>query len=281
MSLVAMHDILIPARKNGVAVGAFEVWDLASVQMMVAAAEELDQPVILQLSPAEVEFAGLEDMTQIALYHARRARVPVALHLDHGDTFERVMQCINAGFTSVMLDASKRPFEENVAASREVVRVAHACGVTVEAELGRIGGSETGIDVSDDETALTDPDEAERFVAETGIDALAVAVGTVHGFYKGEPKIRLDLLEKIARKVSIPLVLHGGSGTPDDVVRKAIALGVAKVNICTEMLAAYVNRFIEHRNEKDFRFLIAHVFTAPVEAAKAVVLRKIRLLAGL
>ena len=281
MALTTMHDILIPARAGGYAVGAFEVWDLASVQIMIVAAEECSQPVILQLSPGEIELAGLEDTSQIALYHARRSTVPVALHLDHGDTFERVLQCIHHGFTSVMLDASHLPLEGNIAATREVVRAAHACNVTVEAELGRIGGSETGIDLDEDEAALTDPDEAETFVAETGIDALAVAVGTVHGFYKGEPNVRLDLLEEIAAKVSIPLVLHGGSGTPDDVVRKAISFGVAKVNICTEVVAAYVNRFIEHRGEPDFRYLTGHIFAAPAEAAKEVVLRKIRLLAGM
>jgi len=280
VSLTTMGEMLTTARAEGRAVGAFEVWGLASVQAAVSAAEECNRPVILQLSPYEIGFAGCSDVARIVIDHAWQASVPVALHLDHGDSFERVMQCIGAGFTSVMLDASHLPFEENIAATQEVVRAAHACGVTVEAELGRIGGSETSVDVSDDATALTDPDEAGDFVARTGIDALAVAVGTVHGFYKGEPKIRLDLLEKIAKKVAIPLVLHGGSGTPDDVVRRAIALGVAKVNICTEFLAAYVERFIAHRDEPDFRFLSDSVFTGPREAMRDVILRKIRLLSG-
>jgi len=280
MPLSSMHDMLIPARKSGTAVGAFEVWDLASVQMMIAAAEELSQPVILQMSPYEIKLAGVRDLAEIVISHARRATVPVALHLDHGDTFDRVLECIHAGFTSVMLDASHLPFDGNVAATREVVRAAHACGVSVEAELGRIGGSETGVDLTDDESALTDPDEAGAFVAETRIDALAVAVGTVHGFYKGEPNVRLPLLEKIAEEVSIPLVLHGGSGTPDDVVRKAVTLGVAKVNICTEVLAAWIDRFIAHRAEPDFRFFTVDIFSPPIAAAKEVVLEKIRLLAG-
>ena len=232
------------------------------------------------MSPYEIKLTGLEDLSQIVLYHARRATVPVALHLDHGDTFERVMGCIAAGFTSVMLDASQLPLAENIAATQEVVRAAHAAGVSAEAELGRIGGSETGVDLSDDESALTDPDEARAFVDATGVDALAVSVGTVHGFYKGEPKVRLDLLEKIAEKVSIPLVLHGGSGTPDDVVREAIRLGVAKVNICTEVLAAWIDRFIAHRGEDDFRFFTVDIFGPPAEAAKEVVRKKIHLLAG-
>ncbi|GAH12889.1 unnamed protein product, partial [marine sediment metagenome] len=142
MSLVTMLSILNDARKRKYAVGAFEVWNMESVQAVIAAAEDLNQPVILQIAPGEADHAGLEDISQIALYHARRAKVPVAVHLDHGDTFERVMQCINRGFTSVMLDVSHLPYEANLAATKEVVRVAHACGVTVEGELGRIGGEE-------------------------------------------------------------------------------------------------------------------------------------------
>jgi fructose-bisphosphate aldolase class II len=281
MSLVAMSQVLIPARRGGYAVGAFEVWNLESVQAVVSAAEGLSQPVILQVGPYEADFAGLEDISHIALYCARRARVPVVLHLDHGDTFERVMQCINHGFTSVMLDVSHLPYAENVAATKEVVRVAHACGASVEGELGRIGGGEAGTDVTDEDVHLTNPDQAFEFVNETGIDALAVAIGTVHGFYRSKPNIRLGLLEEIAEKVAIPLVLHGGSGTPDSDVRKAISVGIAKVNICTELVAAFADTFVNEHEEQDFRYNVPGVFTRPRAAAKKLVEEKIRLFSGL
>jgi len=281
MSLVPMSEILIPARRGGYAVGAFEVWNLESVQTVVAAAEGLSQPVILQVGPYEADYAGLEDISHIAVFHARRARVPVALHLDHGDTFERVMQCINHGFTSVMLDVSHLPYAENVAATKEVVRVAHACGASVEGELGRIGGEEAGIDVTNEDVHLTNPDQAIEFVNETGIDALAVAIGTVHRFYKSKPNIRLGLLEEIAERVPIPLVLHGGSGTPDTDVSKAVSIGIAKVNICTELVAAFADTFANEREEQDFRYNVPRVFTRPRAAAKKLVEEKIRLFAGL
>lgn len=281
MSLVPMSEILIPARRGGYAVGAFEVWNLESVQVVIAAAEELSQPVILQVGPYEADYAGLEDISDMAIFHARRARAPVALHLDHGDTFERVMRCINHGFTSVMLDVSHLPYAENVAATKEVVRAAHACGVTVEGELDRIGGAEADIEVTDEDAHLTNPDQALEFVNETGIDAFAVAIGTVHGFYRGKPNIRLGLLEKIATRVPIPLVLHGGSGTPEPDVRRAVSIGIAKVNICTEFVAAFVDTFVQERDEQDFRYNVPGVFTKPRAAARKLVEKKIRLFAGL
>ncbi len=281
MGLVAMSKVLIPARRDGYAVGAFEVWNLESIQAVVAAAVGLSQPVILQVGPYEADYAGLEDISLMALFHARRARVPVVLHLDHADTFERVMQCINHGFTSVMLDVSHLPYAENVAATKEVVRVAHACGVSVEGELGRIGGGESGIDVTNEDVHLTNPDQALEFVNETGIDALAVAIGTVHGFYKSKPNIRLGLLENIAAKVAVPLVLHGGSGTPDSDVSRAISLGVAKVNICTELVAAFADTFVDEQKQQDFRYNVPGVFIKPRAAAKKLVEQKIRLFAGL
>ena len=281
MSLVPMSEILIPARRGGYAVGAFEVWNLESVQAVVYAAEGLSQPIILQVGSYEADYAGLEDISHIAFFYARRAKVPVAIHLDHGDTFERVMQCISCGFTSVMLDVSHSPYAENVAATKEVVRVAHACGVSVEGELGRIGGEEAGIDVTNEDTYLTNPVQAVEFVNETGIDALAVAIGTVHGFYKSRPNIRLGLLEEIAKRVSIPLVMHGGSGTPDADVSKAISLGIAKVNVCTEVVAAFADTFVNEQKGQDFRYNVPGVFTKPRAAAKKLIEEKIRLFAGL
>ena len=281
MSLVAMKEILIPARADKYAVGAFEVWNLESVQAVIAAAEKLNQPVILQIGPFEADHAGLEDISHISLYHARRANVPVAVHLDHGESFERTMQCINHGFTSVMLDVSHLPYEENLAATKEVVHIAHAAGVTVEGELGRIGSEEVGIDVTDSDAHLTDPHEAVEFVKETGVDVLAVAIGTAHGFYKSKPNIRIELLKELADKISIPLVLHGGSGIALEVIRKTISLGIAKVNICTEFVAAFADRFVSEQKEEKFKYNVPGVFTKPRAAGQKLVEDKIRLFAGL
>jgi fructose-bisphosphate aldolase class II len=276
-----MDSLLKPAHTQGYAVGAFTVWGLASMQAVVRAAEELNQPVILQTGPLEIGYVGLRPLANLMLDSAQQAKVPVAVHLDHGNSFEMVMQCINQGFTSVMLDASHLPFHENVAAVKEIVRPAHACGITVEGELGRIGGEEAGINVTDSDAHLTNPDEAARYVEETGIDALAIGIGTVHGFYKSEPNIRLDLLERIAKKVSIPLVLHGGSGTPHEIVRKSIRLGISKINICTELVAAFNDTFVKEQKDKDFRYNIPGVFGKPRAAAIELVKQKIRLFAGL
>jgi len=281
MSLVAMKEMLVAARAGKYAVGAFEVWNLESVQAVIAVAEQLNQPVILQIGPYEIDHAGLEDISHIALYHARRAKVPAVVHLDHGDSFERTMQCINHGFTSVMLDVSHLSFKENLTATKEVVRIAHAAGVTVEGELGRIGGEEAGIDVTDSDAHLTDPAEAMHFVKETGIDVLAVAIGTAHGFYKSEPKIRIELLKKLADKISIPLVLHGGSGIAPEVIRETISLGIAKINICTEFVAAFSDTFVSEQSKTEFKYNVPGVFTKPRQAAKKLVEQKIRLFAGL
>jgi fructose-bisphosphate aldolase class II len=281
MSLVSMKGILVPARADKYAIGAFEVWNLESVQAVVAAAEQLNRPVILQIGPYEADHAGLEDISNIAMYHARRAKVPVAVHLDHGDSFERTIQCIHQGFTSVMFDVSHMPFEDNIAATKEIVRIAHATGVTVEGELGRIGGEEAGINVSDSDVHLTDPDQAVEFVKRTGIDVLAVAVGTAHGFYKSAPNIRIERLKQISQKVFIPLVLHGGTGIPAETITQTIALGIAKINICTDFVAAFANTFVSEQKEPGFKYNVPGVFTKPRAAATELVKQKIRLFAGL
>lgn len=281
MSLLTAGEILNVARQNNYGVGAFEVWNLESVQAVIAAAEKLKQPVIMQIGPYEADHAGLEDLSHVALYHARRAKIPVGLHLDHGESFERTMQCIHHGFTSVMLDVSHLPYQENLKVTKEIVRIGHAAGVSVEGELGRIGGEEAGIDVAKSDVHLTDPYEAVEFVKQTGIDFFAVAIGTVHGFYKGEPNIRLELLEKIAKIISIPLVLHGGSNTPSDIIQKAIKMGIAKINICTEFVKAFTDTFAGEQAEEDFKYNVPSVFTRPRAAGQELVEQKIRLFSGL
>ncbi len=281
MSLVTMDVLLREARGQGYAVGAFTVWGLASIQAVIAAAEELNQPVILQTGPLELNWTEARLLALLMRDAAQHAKIPAAVHLDHGNNLELVKCCIELGYTSVMLDASHLPFDQNVAAMREVVQAAHAGGVAVEGELGRIGGEEAGMNVQESDAHLTDPEEAAEYVEQTGVDALAVGIGTVHGFYKSKPNIRLDLLKRIAEKVSIPLVLHGGSGTPDEIVREAISLGIAKINICTELVAAYNDTMVRQQTDEDFRYNVPGIFTKPRTAAAELVKKKIRLFAGL
>jgi fructose-bisphosphate aldolase class II len=243
-----MEFLLRHARSNGYGVPAFNVNNLESIQAAVEAAEEEDSPLILMGWEGDLEYAGSEYFSALALAGAKKARVPVAIHLDHGSTFEWCMEAIRWGFTSVMIDASPLPFEQNVAVTRKVVEVGHAAGATVEAELGHI---ETGdVILTDEQLAknMTDPDEAVRFVEETGVDALAVAVGNAHGLYKYEPKLDFGRLETIVNKVNCFVVMHGGSGTPG--LPKAIQLGVTKVNIGTDIAVAFresVNRTLKDK----------------------------------
>ncbi|HHV56332.1 MAG TPA: class II fructose-1,6-bisphosphate aldolase [Firmicutes bacterium] len=242
MSLVTIAALMPQAEKEGYAVGAFNANNLEFVQAIVAAAERQKSPVIIQASQGAISYAGLEQITAMVRTAAQAATVPVALHLDHGTDFNQVMRCIRAGFTSVMIDGSKLPLQENIALVRRVVEVAHAVGVSVEAELGRIGGTEEHITVSDREAFFTDPDEAETFVKATGVDTLAVAIGTAHGPYKGEPKLDFERLEAIRARVGIPIVLHGSSGVPDEAIRQAVARGVRKINIDTDLRQGFTAR---------------------------------------
>jgi len=278
MSLVTIDKILVPAREQGYGVGAFEFWSLDSAQAVVEAAAEQNMPVILQTGKIECDFAkGARNLARIAKMVADEYDIPVALHADHVEDYDFICECIDAGFTSVMIDASSKPYEENVKLTRKVVETAKKAGVTVEAELGRLLGNEGTICVSDEEAAQTDPDQAKQFVEETGIDALAVAIGTAHGFYNFEPKINIQRLKQIAEKVSIPLVLHGGSGTPDDKVQEAITCGIAKINICTEFVAAFGKQYIATQGQPGYKYSIPGLFGPSKEAGKALAASKIKL----
>lgn len=240
MPLVSLEEVLRGAEAGKYAVGAFNCNNMEIVQAIGAAAANMQAPVVIQASQGAIKYAGLAYVTALIRVAAEDARVPVVMHLDHGTSFSQVMGCIRAGFTSVMFDGSALSLEENIAVTRRVVEVAHAVGVSVEAELGRIGGAEDGVAASEREAFFTDPDQAATFVAATGVDALAVAVGTAHGRYKGEPRLDFDRLQAIDAVVEVPLVLHGSSGVPDALVRRAIALGVRKVNIDTNIREAFV-----------------------------------------
>jgi len=248
LALLPLNILLADAEAGGYAVGAFNCNNMEIVQAIIAAAEAENAPVIMQASQGAIRYAGIGYIAAMAKAAAREARVPVALHLDHGTSFEQVMQCIRAGFSSVMIDGSALPLQENIALTRRVCEAARAVGVSVEAELGRIAGAEDDISVDEREAFFTSPDEARLFVEKTGVDALAVSIGTAHGRYRGTPQLDFNRLEKIRQVVDVPLVLHGSSGVPDDDIRRAIKLGVRKVNIDTNIREAFtlaVRRVLE------------------------------------
>lgn len=265
-------DILTHADENRYAVGAFNVNNMEIIQAIVGAADELQSPVILQASQGAIKYAGIEYITALAKLAAEKYSVPIALHLDHGTDFEEIIKCIRYGFTSVMIDASKYPLEENISKTKEIVKIAHSVGVSVEAELGKIGGTEEQIVVSDADVTYTDPNEAKIFVEETGVDSLAIAVGTAHGIYKGEPKIDFDRIKEIDSLVNIPLVLHGSSGVDYDSLRKAVQMGICKINIDTDIRASFakaVKNFVDaNPNEIDPRKILGPAREAMKEVVK-------------
>ncbi|MFA6807397.1 MAG: class II fructose-1,6-bisphosphate aldolase [Eubacteriales bacterium] len=250
MSLVPMKELLLKAQKGHYAVGAFNCNNMEIIQAIVAAAEKENSPVIIQASQGAIKYAGIEYIAGLTKIAADGASVPIALHLDHGTSFEQCMLCIRNGFSSVMIDGSKHPLEENIALTNKVIEVARPLGVTVEGELGKIGGTEDDISVSDREAFFTDPGEAERFVKETQVDALAVAIGTAHGQYKGVPKLDFERLKEIIKIISIPIVLHGSSGVPADAIREAVRIGVAKINIDTNIREAFTYEVRKEINAK-------------------------------
>ena len=245
MSLVSSTPMLQIARANGFAIGAFNVHTLEMLQAVAEAAAETESPVILQSTVGTVRHLGPEYIAAAAEVAARQTGVPMALHLDHCGDFDLIVRCIRAGYTSVMIDASSEPYADNARITRKVVEVARAAGVNVEAELGRVGGVEDDLSVADHERTLADPEECRRFVEETGVPTLAPAIGTAHGIYKGEPNIDFARIEKIAQAVSVPLVLHGGSGIPDDQVRRCVSLGMAKMNVATELRIVFTDAIKE------------------------------------
>ena len=253
MALVKMKDLLRRAEEKNIGCGAFSVGNMEMVRGAIRAAEELDTPIILQIAEVRLKNSPLHLMGPMMVQAAKEAKVDVAVHLDHGLTFETVDKALELGFTSVMLDASTLPFEENIAKVKTVVEKAQKYGATVEAELGLVGGSEDGS--CDHGIRCTDPDDAVVYARETGIDALAVAIGNAHGNYPVAPTLAFDVLEKIHEKVDIPLVLHGGSGITDKDFQRAISLGIRKVNIATasfNSLTAHVEKYMESTDKHNF-----------------------------
>ncbi|WP_205699910.1 class II fructose-1,6-bisphosphate aldolase [Cohnella luojiensis] len=277
MALVSSTPLLRKARAEGYCVGAFNVHTLEMLQAVVEAAEETKSPLIIQSTVGTVKHLGADYIAAAATVASNRSSVPIALHLDHCSDFGIIMQCIRAGYTSVMIDASHDPFDKNVAATRKVVEAAAAVGVNVEAELGRVGGVEDDIVVDERDALLADPDECAKFVELTGVHTLAPAIGTAHGIYKGDPNIDFDRIGRIASKVSIPLVLHGGSGIPENQVRKAVSLGMSKMNVATELRIVFSDAikevFAANPEENDPR-----KYMVPAKLAlKAAAIEKMRL----
>ncbi|HTW90469.1 MAG TPA: class II fructose-1,6-bisphosphate aldolase [bacterium] len=301
MSLVPGKDILSAANAKGRAVGAFNFSDLEFMQAIVAAAHARQTPVFLATSESAIEYAGLEYVVAMARAAAETTTVPLCLHLDHGRDPALIRRCINAGYTSVMIDASHLPFEENLRQTRAVVQMAHPAGVSVEAELGRLVGREDGVVVAEREALFVDPVEAARFVTETGIDSLAPAIGTAHGAFKfkGEPRLDFDRLRKVKEGTGgIPLVLHGASSVPQDLLEKcerygldvkgargvpeqdlaqAIKLGVNKVNVDTDLRLAFAAEVRHVFNEQPRDFDPRHYLGKARDAVKELVEQKIDL----
>lgn len=238
MALATTKEILWNAKRGGYAVAAFNIENMEMAQAVIGTAAEMKSPVIIQTTPGTVRYAGLRMLHAMVAAEAEKVNIPVALHLDHGDSYDLCVAALEAGYTSIMIDGSKLPFEENAAVTRSVVDLAEKLGIDVEGELGTVGGKEDSHVVNAGEKIYTDPDQAKEFAERTGVHSLAVAIGTAHGFYQGVPKLDFDRLKKISGLVSVPVVLHGASGVPDEAVRRSIELGICKVNFATELRAA-------------------------------------------
>ena len=277
MSLENMSEMLCKAGDEKYAVGDFNILDYNSTKAVVRAAEELNSPVIIQTSTKTVVFWGASAIILWLEELARPSKVPIALHLDHCKDLDLIRECIEAGWTSVMIDASSKPFMENLSLSREVVKMARPKNVTVEVELGAIVGVEDDIHVKEQDSHLADPAQAVKFCSEVEPDCFAPAVGTAHGLYKGEPKIAFDLIEEIAVKTNKPLALHGGTGLSEDVFKKCISLGCAKVNISTQLKYAFINGFVNYHKANDTEYNPLKVIEAQFNELREGIVEKIKL----
>ena len=253
MPLYSYDELLNKARKGHYAIGAFNVFAMEFLPSILQAAEEESAPVLLQINPIHFYLADLPEYIRYIKAQIGKTSVPVGLNLDHGVSREVILQGIQAGFPSVMFDGSRLPYAENIEKTRDIVAICKAIDVTVEAELGMLNDEGLELTSETQDRLFTDPDAAAEFVAETGVDALAVSIGNAHGFYKGEPKLDFERLQQISEKVPVPLVLHGGSGISEADLQKAISIGISKINIYTEMSAAALQRVKQlSENDKDF-----------------------------
>ena len=273
--ILSTREMLKKAQEGGYAVPAFNIHNLETLQVVIETAAELRSPVILAGTPSTIKYAGGEYIVAMAEVAAKDYDIPIAIHLDHFEEIDAIKHYVDIGFKSTMIDASHENYENNIRIVKEVVDYAHKFDATVEAELGRLGGQEDDLVVDEKDTMYTNPEQARDFVDKTGIDSLAVAIGTAHGLYKGKAKLDFDRLKEIREKVDIPLVLHGASDVPDELVKKAISLGICKVNVATDLKIPFSDAvkkyFIDNPTANDPR----KYMTPGKEAMKAIVKHKI------
>ena len=276
--LMNMKDLLTVAQKNHFAVPAFNIGSDQLLKAVMKTVKELKSPVILEMSPDEFNFVGYAQI-QAMLYEAAHTDVPVCIHLDHGDSYETVVRAIQAGMTSVMIDASKLPYEENVAITKKVVETAHIANVSVESELGTIGTTGNSIEGGTEGVIYTVPEEAKQFIEDTGIDTFSCAIGTAHGIYPKDmkPKLRIDILKDITDQVSVPLVLHGGSSNKDEEIAEAVKNGICKINISSDIKVAFYEQARKTLNENPGYREPLEIYPAAMEACGKVCADKIRL----
>lgn len=280
MPLVNIKPVLAEAKARGYAVAAFNPVDYASMKAMVKAAEELNAPVIIQSSAKTIKYYGHQAIYGWMQEIAGNSPVPVVLHLDHGKDLEMIKKCIDMGWTSVMIDGSHLPFEQNLAETRKVVDWATAARIGVEAEIGQILGVEDDMVVSEEESIYTDPNEAEKFCRELDLSAFAAAIGTAHGYYKGEPKVQFGLIEEINKRTKVPMALHGGTGLSDEIIQRCIKLGCAKINISTNLKHVFIDSFVDYHREKPKDYEPLRVLEAQYTALKQLFKEKIAQFGG-
>lgn len=280
--LLNMSQMLAVAKEHHFAVGAFNVTESNLFRTVVEAAEENDAPAIVEIHPEELAYCK-DDLLRYVIARVSNSSTPFVVHLDHGDSIESVMRAVRAGFSSVMIDGSALPFEQNIEKTAEAVRYCHMVDVSVEGELGTIGNTGTSVEGGMTKVRYTDPQDAREFVERTGVDTLAVAIGTCHGLYpKGvTPKLRMDVLEQIKQVVDVPLVLHGGSGNPDAEVAEAVSIGIQKVNISSDYKSAFFEKAREILAQPDSGWEPNAIFPPCIEAAKEVVTRKMNLFSSI
>lgn len=275
--ILSTREMLKKAQKEGYAVPAFNIHNLETLKVVVETANELKSPVILAGTPSTIEYAGGDYLVSMAKVASEKYDIPIAIHLDHFEDVEKIKGYVREGFNSTMIDASHEAYEDNIRIVSEVVEYAHKFDATVEAELGRLGGQEDDLVVDEKDAMYTNPEQARDFVEKTGIDSLAVAIGTAHGLYKGKAKLDFDRLKEIRAKVDVPLVLHGASDVPDELVKKAIELGICKVNIATDLKIPFSDAVKRYFNDNPNANDPRKYMTPGKEAMKEIVKHKILL----
>ena len=275
--ILSTREMLLKAQKEGYAVPAFNIHNLETLQVVAETAMEMRSPVIIAGTPSTIEdYAGPDYIKAMAEVASNKYNIPIAIHLDHFENVEAIKKDIDIGFRSCMIDASKYEFEKNIEIVKDVVEYAHKFDAVVEAELGKLGGREDDIEVDAKDAMYTNPDDALEFVNRTGVDSLAIAIWTAHGLYKGEPKLDFERLKEIREKVNVPLVLHGASDVPDELVEKAISLGICKVNIATDLKVPFSDAVKEYFKENPKSNDPRKYMTPGKEAMKKIVEHKIR-----